>query len=140
MLDEINDVEQEYDKLEIRDKNFYAKRRKKIALIVTPILLVLIAAIITLIILFRPKEKYNSSIICKYQTKKDNERINLIDERIKVGFSLIIDGVRYNNKYYHIFEKAGIYNVIFEFEQKIDRINSLFFGNYHLIEIEECYF
>jgi len=36
MLDEINDVEQDYDKLEIRDKNFYAKRRKKIALIVTP--------------------------------------------------------------------------------------------------------
>ena len=57
MLDEINDVEQDYDKLEIRDKNFYAKRRKKIALIVTPILLVLIAAIITLIILFRQKEK-----------------------------------------------------------------------------------
>jgi len=29
MLDEINDVEQDYDKLEISDKNFYAKRRKK---------------------------------------------------------------------------------------------------------------
>ena len=135
-MDEINCVEQDYDKLEIRDKNFYAKRRKTVALIVTPILLVLIAGIIAIIILFWPKEKYFSSIICKYQTVYANQSVELINYSQEDDFSLIIDGIKYNKNRSHIFENVGIHNVVFEFEKKIDHISELFKDNEHLIDAD----
>ena len=52
------------DKLIIKDKDYYAKRRKKCLLIGIPILLVIIIITIVLVVVLQPKT-YNE-ITCQY--------------------------------------------------------------------------
>ena len=133
-MDEINYNDQDLDNLITLDKKYYAKGRKKLLLILIPILIVLIAVIIVLIIVLGQKD--TNKIICEYSTNKDNENIPLINIKNNSDFTLIIDGVKNDKKNYHIFEKAGRHNVIFEFKNKLDSLESFFEGNQYLINAD----
>ena len=97
----------------VKDKEYYARRRKKCLLIWIPILLIIITAIVLYFIL---KPKVDNKIICQYVTKIDNENIVLFNIDDNIEFTLIIDNVEYDKKKSHKFEKAGKHKVIFEFE------------------------
>ena len=60
----------------VKDKEYYARRRKKCLLIWIPILLVIATAVV-LYFFLKPKE--DNKIICQYETKIDNENIILIN-------------------------------------------------------------
>ena len=105
---------EDLDNLIIKDKEYYAKRRKKCLLIWIPILLVIITVIVLYFVL-KPNE--NNQIICQYETKEDNENIILINIDDNIEFIVIIDDVKYDKKKSHNFQKAGKHKVIFDFKK-----------------------
>jgi len=105
---------QDLDNFIIKDKNYYAKRRKKCLLIWIPILLVIILAIVLYLVL-RPKP--DNKIICQYETLTDDENVILINIDDNIDFTLIIDDVKYGKKKSHNFQKAGKHKVIFDFKK-----------------------
>ena len=134
-MDEINFDDQDLDNLVIKDREYYSKRRQKIALIIIPILLVLfVAGFIVLLILLLAKD--NNKIICKYQTKEDDEYITLIKYQKNLDFTLIIDDVKYNKEYSHVFEKKGEHKVIFQFKKNLGSLDYFFEGNQYLINAD----
>ena len=66
VFDDYQENYQDLDNLTIKDKEYYAKKRKRYLLIVIPILVVIITVTIVLIIVLQPKT-YNE-ITCKYET------------------------------------------------------------------------
>ena len=134
-MDGISYNEEDLDNLIIKDKEYYAKKRKKLMLILFPILsVIVIAAVIALVFIFKPK--VINEIICQYETENDNQYINIIKYNENVDFTLIIDDVKYNKEYSHNFEKAGIHNVIFEFKDKLVSLEGFFEGNQYLINAD----
>ena len=124
---------QDLDNLIVKDKKFYAERRKKCLLICIPILLVIATALVLYFIL-KPKE--DNKIICRYETKEDNENVILINIDDNIEFIVIIDDVKYDKKNYHNFEKAGKHKVIFEFENKLNSLENFFEGNKYIIDAD----
>ena len=134
-MDEINFDDQDLDNLVIKDKEYYSKKRQKIALIIIPILLVLfIAAVIALVFIFKPK--VINEIICQYETENDNQYINIIKYNENVDFTLIIDDVKYNKEYSHVFEKKGEHKVIFQFKKNFGSLDYFFEGNQYLLNAD----
>ena len=105
---------EDLDNLIVKDKEYYAKRRKKCLLIWIPILLVIILAIVLYLVL-RPKP--DNKIICQYETLTDDENVILINIDDNIDFTIIIDDVKYGKKKSHNFQKAGKHKVIFDFKK-----------------------
>jgi len=126
-------AQQDLDNLIIMDKKYYARRRNKYLLIWIPISLVIITAIV-LVVVLRPKE--DNKIICQYETKEDNENIILININDDIDFTLIIDDVEYDKKKSYNFQKAGKHKVIFDFEKKLNSLESFFEGNKYLLDAD----
>ena len=82
------------------------------------------------------KRKKGGKIICSFMTSSDNEIIRLIRTNEDIEFGLIIDGIEYDKKYYHSFEKAGLHSVIFHFQNKLDSLELFFNENSNLIEVD----
>ena len=93
---------QDLDNFIIKDKKYYAKRRKKCLLMWIPILLVITTGIVLYFVL---KPKPDNKIICQYETREDNENIILINIDDDVEFTLMIDDVDYDKKSLIIFQK-----------------------------------
>ena len=119
------------ENLVIKDKNFYKKRRIKKLMICTPIILVITLVIILTVVL---KPKPDNKIICQYQTQRDNETIHLININSDINYNLIIDDINYGKITSYNFNKAGKYNVTFDFKDKLDTVEGFFKGNKNLIE------
>ena len=113
------------ENLIIKNKEYYRLKKKKILLIVLPIIL-LIALVITLIIVFRPKP--DNKIICHYQILNNNENIHLININDDSEYNLIINGSNYGKKNSFIFNKPGLYEVTFDFKNKLNSLESFFEG------------
>ena len=126
---ESNDLEN----LIIKDKNYYRKRRIKILSITIPIILVT-AIVIALIILLMPEP--DNKIICLYNIEKANESIILININNDINYSLTINGTNHGKKNSHNFGKAGIYEVIFDFKNKLESLEGLFEENIYLIDAD----
>ena len=130
-MDTISYNQDDLDNLIIKDKEYFAKKRKKRFLILALVLSVLIAVVIVLIIIFKPKEI--NEIICQYKTENEEKYINIIKYMKNVDFTLIIDDIKYSKEYSHNFERAGTHNVIFQFKDKLDSLEGFFEGNQNLI-------
>ena len=124
---------QDLDNFIIKDKNYYAKIRKKCLLICIPILLVIATALVLYFIL-KPKE--DNKIICRYETKEDNENVILINIDDNIDYTLIIDDVKYSKKKSHNFQKAGKHKVIFDFKKKLNSLEGFFEGNVYLLDAD----
>ena len=124
---------QDLDNFIIKDKKYYAKRRKKSLLICISILLVIITGIVLYLFL---KPKIDNKIICQYETREDNENVILINIDDIIDFILIIDEIEYDKKKSHNFQKAGKHKVIFQFEKKLNSLESLFEGNKYIIDAD----
>ena len=134
-MDGISYNKEEIDILIIKDKEYYAKKRKKVYYNTNFYFTVIVIAIaIALIILLKPKEI--NEIICQYKTDKDNQYINIIKYTENDGFTLIIDDVKCGKEYSHNFEKAGMHDVIFEFKDKLVSLEGFFEGNQYLINAD----
>ena len=125
---------EDLDNLIIKNKEYYKKRNKKIILISIPILLAIIAIVFIVIIFTRPKE--DNKIICHYKINKDDENVDLININDNLDFNVIIDDKNYNKIISHKFEKAGTYNIIFEFETELDSLEGFFEGKKNLIDAD----
>ena len=125
--------QKDLDNLIIKDRKFYAKRRKKCLLICISILLVIITGIVLYFVL---KPKADNKIICQYETERDDENVVIINIDDNIEFIVIIDDVKYEKKKSHNFIKAGKHKVIFEFEKKLNSLESLFEGNKNIIDID----
>ena len=123
----------ELEKLIIKDKEYFRKRRIKCLLIWIPILLV-IAVTITLIFVLKPKPI--NKLTCYYKTLKEDENILLINKNDDIKYNLIIDDYSFDKKNYHNFNKIGIHKVIFEIKNKLDSLEGLFEGCKNLIEAD----
>ena len=125
---------QDLDNYIIKDKDYYAKRRKKCLLIGIPILLVIITITIVLVIVLLPLT-YNE-VTCQYETKKENENIHLININNNIKFKIRINDISHDNKNSLSLKKAGIHTITFEFENKLDSLEGFFEGNKYLIEAD----
>ena len=133
-MDESFELEQnDLDNLIIKDRKFYAKKKKKCLLICISILLVIITGIVLYLFL---KPKIDNKIICQYETLEDNENVILINIDDIIDFILIIDEIEYDKKKSHNFQKAGKHKVIFQFEKKLNSLESLFEGNKYIIDAD----
>ena len=133
-------IEQDLDKLIIKDKKYYYKKKKKLLLIIF-VILIIIAIIVTLSIIIKQivedNAKYKGGqIICVYETLNDNENILLINIKDDIQYELIVDEIKYDKNNYHTFEKSGLHNVIFHFKNKLDNMEGLFKNVKNIIEID----
>ena len=114
----------------IKDKEYYRKRKRKIIIIIMKIIIsILIIIGILLGVFFIVKEikrKKGGKIICSFFTSYDNKIIRIINIKEDIEFSIIIDGTEYGKHDYHSFEKAGLHNVIFHFQNKLYSLEDLF--------------
>ena len=121
------------DRMIIKDKAYYRKKRNKILIIVSIILLIGIVAFITTFLLLKYR---GGKIICVYITTEENENIKLINANESYIFSLTIDDKSYSQKNNHTFEKAGTHNIIYHFKDKLESLDHLFYYIDNLIEID----
>ena len=124
------------DNLIIKDKEYYHKKRIK-RLIIIIIILIVIGILIGLFSIVREiLKKKGGKIICSFITSNDNENLQIININEDIKFSLIVDGNEYDKNIYHSFEKAGLHNVIFHFQNKLDSLEGFFSENKNLIEVD----
>ena len=124
---------QDIENFVIKDKK-YRSKKLKCGIIITVAILVFLAIIA--VVLFFLLRYIGGKIICKYETTKDNEEVQLININDDITFSLIIDDIDFSGKKSHNFDKAGIHKVIIEFKPKLKSLDGLFKGITNLIEID----
>jgi surface protein len=121
------------ENLIIKDKEYYKKRKKKCLLIWIPIIMVIVIAIILVIVL---KSKPDNKIICKYKINEKIENFILININNDIDYDLIINGNNYGKQNHFDFKEASIYEVIFDFEYKLNSLEGFFEGNKNLIDVD----
>ena len=126
-MEDFDFTNQDMENFIIKDKKYFAKRRNKYLLIFIPLILLVIITGIVLYFVLKPIP--DNKIICLYETETNNENIMLINIDNNIEFTIIIDDVKYDKKKSHNFQKAGKHKVIFDFENKLNSLESFFEGN-----------
>ena len=125
----------------IKEKEYRAKKRKKILFITIPIVIVIIIAIVLAVVLTRKK---GGKIHCIYETKHDSERAHLFEiitnrKHESYIYSLTIDNIDYgfyDQGTYFTFEKAGMHYVTIHYKKKLEHLNHLFSHAEQLVEAD----
>ena len=121
------------DNLIIKDKKYYKKKTIKILIIIF-IILIVIGIIIGLYFVIKEiLRKKGGIIICFYRITQDNENIRLINITSNIKYDLIIDDNYYDKNTYHSFDKSGLHNVSFHFQNKLESLEGFFNENDNII-------
>ena len=127
-------MEDNYDSLEldnfvIKDKEFYASRRKKAFIIAGLVLLALIVIagiVIVILVIIKALREKGGVITCFFSTSEEDEIIPIINIDDDIGYKLIIDDESCDKSTRHKFAQPGLHNVTFHFKKKLNSLDNFF--------------
>ena len=125
-----------FENITIKDKNYRMKQIRKKIIIITIIFAFLILIAAGIVVYIKLNELTYGEITCVYKTTKDNQNIELIKNNGKLKYFLKIDGEEFSQSTSHTFKTSGFHNVTFIFKRRVYSLDNLFENKEALIEAD----